>query len=212
MANKTIAIIDIDSFENQNIETLLFASILEKKINKLAVLDLNDVRNCDLIFNYFDKIKNKESLTTYLFSNTTYNICSPSVLDQNKLLNMAKSLKTNNDILIFNANCQDKQINSPFFMLSNEIVIFADLSKDVNKNIINFLLLYDLKGKHIHIFAYNFKRNVQTEKTYLCLKKQFNSKDFSINNIDKIPNMKSIKEIENIHPWLEIYKKINTTF
>ena len=212
MANKTIAIVDINSFHKQNIETLLFASILEKKVNKLTVLDLNHYEQDKLLPERDVWQKEGEILTTRLFSSTSYQICTQASLEQNKLLNLAKALQAISDILVINANSQQHKLNSPFYSLADEIVIFADLEKDINKNILNFFLLHDLKNKHVHLIIHNYKLNIQSEKVYLHLLKQFHAKNIKISNIDEVPELKSLKEIENVDPWLEIYKKINSTY
>lgn len=212
MANKTIAIVDINSFHKQNIETLLFASTLEKKVNKLTVLDLNHYEQDTLLPSRDNWQKEGEILTTKLFSNTSYQICSQALLEQNKLLNLAKALQAISDILLINANSQQYQLNTCFYSLADEIVIFADLDKNIMNNIINFFLRHNLKKKKVHLIIHNYQLNIQAEKTYLHLLKQFKSPNVTISNIDKVPELKSLKEIENVDPWLEIYKKINSSF
>lgn len=212
MANKTIAIVDINSFHKQNIETLLFASILEKKVNKLTVLDLNHYEQDSLLPKRDMWQKEGEILTTRLFSNTSYQILAQASLEQNKLLNLVKALQAISDILIINANSLNHQSNTPFYTLADEIVIFADLEKNITNNIINFFLRHTLHNKRIHLVIHNYKLNIQSEKTYLHLLNQFKAKNVKIYNIDTVPELKSLQEIENVDPWLEIYKKINSTF
>lgn len=212
MANKTIAIVDINSFHKQNIETILFACILEKKVNKLTILDLNHYEQDALLPKKDAWQKEGEILTTRLFSNTSYQICTQASLEQNKLLNLAKALQAISDILLINANTQQHSFNSNFYLLADEIVIFADLEKDAINNIMNFFLRHNLGKKKIHLVVHNYKLNIQNEKTYLYLLKQFKAPNITISNIDLIPEFKSLQEIESIDPWLEIYKKINSTF
>ncbi len=210
MANKTIAIVDINSFHKQNIETLLFACILEKKVDKLTVLDLNHYEQDALLPKKDIWQKEGEILTTRLFSNTSYQICTQASLEQNKLLNLAKALQAISDILLINANSQQYKFNTSFYQLADEIIIFADLEKDITKNIINFFLRHNLKEKKVHLIIHNYKLNVQNEKTYLHLLKQFKSPNITISNIDTIPEFKTLNDIENVDPWLEIYKKIKS--
>ena len=212
MANKTIAVVDINSFHKQNIETLLFACILEKKVNKLTVLDLNHYEQDVLLPKREQWQKEGEILTTRIFSNTSYQICVKSLPDQNKLLNLAKALQAISNILLINANSQQYQLNSQFFELADEIVIFADLEKDITTNIVKFFLRHQLKDKKVYLIVHNYKLNIQSEKVYLHLLKQFKSTNVIINNIDSVPEFNSLKEIENVDPWKEIYKKINSTF
>lgn len=212
MVNKIIVIVDIDNFHTQNIETLLFASILEKKVSKLHVLDFNCYENGGLLPNLNNWAKNGELATVQLFSNTLYQICLQAPQDSNKLLNLAKSLSNASDTLIINTNNQCYEFNSVFYQLATDIVIFADMDKDVSTNIINLFLKHSIKNKKIHIVVHNYKENIQGHKAYLHLLKSFHSPNIDISMIDKIPSMKSLKEIENIDPWLEIYKKINSTF
>ncbi|MBQ0045801.1 MAG: hypothetical protein KBS35_02830 [Mycoplasma sp.] len=212
MANKTIAIVDINSFHKQNIETLLFASILEKKVNKLSVLDLNHYEQDKLLPSRDKWQKEGEILTTRLFSNTSYQICAQTSLEQNKLLNLAKALKAISDILVINANSLQYNFNTDFYLLADEIVLFADLEKDIMKNIMNFFLRHTLKNKKIHLIIHNYQLNIQSEKVYLHLVKQFKKPNITISNIDKIPDFKTLGDLENIDPWLEIYKKINSAF
>lgn len=212
MANKTIAIVDINSFHKQNMETLLFASILEKKVNKLSVLDLNHYEQDKLLPSRDKWKKEGEILTTNLFSNTSYQICSQMSLEQNKLLNLARTLQSNSDILLINVNRLQYSMNTDFYLLADEIVLFADLEKDITKNIMNFFLRHMLKDKKIHLIIHNYKLNIQNEKTYLSLIKQFKRENITISNIDKIPDLTTLNQIENIDPWLEIYKKINSAF
>lgn len=212
MANKTIAIFDANSFHKQNIEALLFACILEKKVNKLTVLDLNHYEQ-DIFLPKRDEWKKEgEILSTNIFSNTSYKICAKTLPDQNKLLNLADSLKTSSDILIINVNSQQYQFNSKFYELADEIVLFADLERDVSTNIVNFFLRHAIKQKKIHLIIHNYKLNVQSEKIYLHLLKQFKAPNVTISSIDVVPTFKNLKEIENVDPWNEIYKKINSDF
>ena len=210
MASKTIAIVDINSFHKQNIETLLFACILEKKVDKLTVLDLNHYEQDALLPKKDAWQKEGEILTTRLFSNTSYQICTQASLEQNKLLNLAKALQAISDILLINANSQQYQFNTGFYKLADEIIIFADLEKDITKNIINFFLRHNLKDKKVHLIIHNYKLNIQNEKTYLHLLKQFKAPNITISNIDTIPDFNSLNDIENVDPWLEIYKKIKS--
>lgn len=212
MGNKTIAIVDINNFHKQNIESLIFACILEKKVNRLTVLDLNNISQDKLLPNKEHWQKEGDILTTRLFSNTSYQICSQMSVEQNKLLNLAKALQAISDILLINVNSQQYNVNTNFYELANEIVVFADLEKDAITNVMNFYLKHSLKNKKILIVIHNYKSNVQNDKTYLQLLKQFKSPNITICNIDNIPEFKTLKEIENVDPWLEIYKKINSTF
>lgn len=212
MANKTISIVDINSFHKQNIEALLFACILEKKVDRLLVLDLNYYEQDTILPKRDEWTKQGEILTTSLFNNTSYQILSKTSVDQNKLLNLVKTLKPISDILLINANSQQYQFNTEFYKMSDVVVVFADLQKDINNNLINFFLTHSLKNKKIHLVIHNYQSNIQTEKQYLHLLKQFKAPNITISNIDKIPELKSIEEIENIDPWVEIYKKINSTF
>lgn len=212
MANRTIAVVDLNSFKKQNIETLLFACILEKKVNKLTVLDLNHYEQSTLLPKIANWQKEGEILTTQLFSNTSYQIVNKVSPAQNNLLNLAKALQAISDILVINCNANQYQLNTEFYLLADDIVIFADLEKDITTNIINFFLRHKLAGKQIHLIVHNYKLNIQSEKIYLHLLKQFHNKNIKISNIDHIPDLKSLSEIETVDPWLEIYKKINSTF
>lgn len=212
MTNKTIAIFDVNSFHKQNIETLLFACILEKKVNKLTVLDLNHYEQDIFLPKRDEWRKEAEILTTSIFSNTSYKICAKPLPDQNKLLNLANGLKTNNNILIINVNSQQYQFNSKFYELADEIVLFADLERDVSSNIVNFFLRHAIGQKKIHLIVHNYKLNIQSEKIYLQLLKQFKAPNVTISNIDVVPSFNSLQEIENVDPWKEIYKKINSAF
>ncbi|MCQ3908235.1 MAG: hypothetical protein MJ200_01405 [Mycoplasmoidaceae bacterium] len=135
-----------------------------------------------------------------MFSNTSYQICTQVSPEQNKLLNLAKTLQAISNVLLINPNSQQYKFNSPFYSLSDEIVIFADLEKDINKHILNFFLTHELKNKHVHLIIHNYKLNIQSEKVYLHLLKQFHSKNIKISNIDSVPELKSLKEIENVDP------------
>lgn len=212
MANKIIAIADINSFCNQNIETLLFACILEKKVNKLSVLDLNHYEQDKLLPEREEWKKEGEILTTQIFSNTSYQISTKTALEQNKILNLAKALSDISDILLINSNANTFDYNTQFYNCADEIVLFADLEQDINRNLINFFMRHALKNKKIYLFVHNYKLNIQSEKTYLYLLKQFKAPNIIINNIDAIPQFKTLEEIENVDPWLDIYKKINSAF
>ena len=209
MANKTIAIVDINSFLKQNIESLLFACILEKKVNKLSILDLNNFGQNKLLPEKDKWAKEGEILTTTIFSNTSYQICLSAQPEQNKLINLAHTLHAVSDILIINANNQRHHYNSPFYQFADEVVIFADLEKDIIKNVLNFFMQHDLRKKKILLFVHNYRENIQSEKTYLELLKQFKMLNITICNIDCVPEFGSLKEIEQIDPWTNIYKKIN---
>lgn len=212
MANKTIAVVDINSFHKQNIETLLFASILEKKVDKLTVLDLNHYEYGKLLPRKDAWQKESEILTTQLFANTSYQICDKTLPEQNKLLNLAKALQAVSDILVINSNSQQSKFNSQFYDLADQIVIFADLEKNITTNIMNFFLAHTLKNKKIYIIVHNYKINVQSAKDYLHLLKQFKAKNITISNIDTVPDFASLQAIENIDPWKEIYKLIRAKF
>ncbi len=213
MANqKTYAIVDLNDSHKQNIETLIFACILEKKVNNLSVLDLNYLGQDTLLPKKENWQKEDEILTTQLFSNTSYQICNQTSPDANKLLNLAKTLQAISDILIINTNCQQYFINTPFLNFADEIAIFVNLEQNAINNIMNFFLMHRLKNKKIHLIIHNYRSNVQNEKDYLNLLKQFRSPNITIGNIDKVPEISFLKEIENIDPWLEIYKKINSAF
>ncbi|MCQ3907335.1 MAG: hypothetical protein MJ219_00825 [Mycoplasmoidaceae bacterium] len=108
-------------------------------------------------------------------------------------------------------NNQQHKSNSPFYEIVNEIVIFADLERNVTNNIINFFLKHNLKGKHIHLIVHNYKLNMQSEKAYLNLLKQFKQNNIVINNIDTVPDFANLSDLENIDPWLDIYKLIKKT-
>ncbi|MCQ2956829.1 MAG: hypothetical protein MJ233_03150 [Mycoplasmoidaceae bacterium] len=212
MKSKTIAIVDINNFHKQNIETLLFACVLEKKVNKLSVLDLNHYEQDGLLPKRDHWQKEGEILMTQLFSNTSYQICAQTSPDAKKLLNLAKTLSAISDILVINANSQQHELNSQFYNFADEVVIFADLEKDITKNIMNFFLTHTLKNKKVHLIVHNYQLNIQHEKVYLHLLKQFNSPNITISNIDSVPELKTLQDIENVDPWLEIYKKINSAY
>lgn len=210
MANKTIAVVDLNNFHKQNIESLLFACVLEKKVNKLTVLDLNHLGQDKLLPPTDQWQKEGEILTTRLFANTSYQICLQASVEQNKLINLAKALQAISDILLINANSQRYEVNSSFFNLSDEIFIFADLQQDIITKVMNFYLKHNLKNKKITLVIHNYKTNVQNDKTYIQLLKQFKATNVLIEKIDQIPDFVSLKKIQSIDPWLKIYKFINS--
>ena len=211
MANKTIAIVDINNYNDQNIETLLFANILEKKYDHLTVLDLNDYAN-----NSFIKskkwAKKAEFSTTALFDNTNYISLSKTPQDENKVVNLIDSLKKKNDILLINCDSKQYKNNTLFYAHADTIIVFANFVKDLSKNILSFFLQHSIKTKDVRIVFHNYLSNIQTDKTYLSMLRSFSNTNIKISNIEKIPKLKSLKDIESIDPWLDLYQKINSSF
>lgn len=211
MENKVITVCDLDNFNKQNIEVLLFSNILEKQYDSISVLDLNDLDTNKFVKNLKFK-ENGEILTTKVFDVTSYNFLGDEAWKSNKALNQAKILRDKNEILIINSSFTQFFVNTDFLNISDEIILFSSLSDHTINNLLNFFMLHKIENKKIYLFIFNEDKNIQTEKSFISLRKQLSKQDIILENISNLPEFKTIEDIEKVDPWLEIYKKINSTF
>lgn len=210
MSNNKLLIIDLNNFDNQSIEFLLIACILEKKVNRLNMINLNNLDESNYLLSKIKWEKRGEIFTSRILSNSNYQITAQASQNQNKLLNLANDLCSKSSAVVLNANNRQYEFNIPFFKLANQIIVFADILLDASNRLIKLFLEQDLVDKNIIIFLYNYSDNIQNKKKYLEISKRFKSKNISIYTIDNIPNFRTLNEIENMDPWLDIYKKINS--
>ncbi len=211
MANKIIAICDFDNFNQQNVETLLFSNILEKKYDSVAILDHNSLSSNK----YIKDLKFKEKaqiLTANVFNITSYNFIDGEAYNSEKALNLARSLANKNEILIINTSFSQYFLNTDYFKMADEIVIFSKLSDHIPNNLLSFFMLHKIENKKIYLYIINQDKNIQNEKSFISLRKQLSKSGLILDNISSLPYFKSLDEIRNVDPWLEIYKKINSTF
>lgn len=211
MANRTIAIFDLDSSNNQDMEVLVFSNLLEKRYSSVSVLDLNaGVRNRflkDTEWKKMDQISQAKA-----FDLTSYKLWDNESLNANKIANSISSLKEKNEILIINPNHSKTKVNEEVLQNVDYLLLFVSVKNNITSRILNFLMTHTFKNKTIYLFLTDFVNNMQNQKELVALKKQFKNSDFLIDTINKIPNFKSLKDIENIDPWLEIYKKLQKIF
>lgn len=212
MVNRTIAIIDLDSSFNQHIETLLFACILEKKVKKVSVIDLNPFDGSDILPKRQFWKEQDDILTIELFDNTLYQIANKINPTQIKLANFVTYRQRYSDILLISGNNQQDNLNLPFFQKATDFVLFVDIKNNSAKNLIKFFVKHKAKDANVSILVYNYEDNVQLNKEYIQILKQFKNDKVSVDKIGSFPKLDNLKQIENIDPWQPIYKKINSTF
>lgn len=210
MANKIIAICDINNFKNQCLETLIFASILEKKsTNSLVVFDSNlNTANKYLVY---DKTwKQSGNITkNNLFDNTTYQALVKEFPNDNKIVDFLLVLKNKNDFVIINTDAQKYQNNTILYKNSDIIAIFLDFQIDPINNLLNFFIKHNLNNKKIMLFLHNYVQNIQNQKKYMGLLKLISNQNVEIIKIKKMITANKLSELENIDPWLDIYQQIN---
>lgn len=201
MANKIVGIVDLNNHNNQNIETLVCANILEKKCLKLTVADLN-LNNKDSILLNNKKISEKAGMFSLkIFDRTNYIYPSLEVLMSNKLNDSINKLIDKNDIIIINPNHTKFDINTYFYNLATDIFVFANIKQNIENNLISFFLKHSIVKKQIHIFVYNCEDNIQDNKKYLSLVRLYSKhKNIKIESLDSIKQFKKIEEIENLDP------------
>lgn len=211
MANKVIAICDFNNFKKQNVETLLFANILEKKYDSVAVLDLNDIDSND----YLKDLKWKEKsnmLLTNVFDISTYHFVASQDYELSKVLNYAQTLNNKNEVLIINTNFSKYSDNQDFYDNVDEIVIFTTLNQSMPNNLLGFFIVNKIEKQKVKLFVFNDNKNIQTEKEFISLRKQLSKSNLTLESIKSLPYFKSLDEIKNIDPWIDIYKLINNLF
>lgn len=211
MANKIITVCDLNNFAQQNAEVLLISNILEKKYDSVAVLDLNNIDSN----NYLKDLKFKEKgeiSTAEVFDITSYHFITGEAYSTEKALNLVKSLSKKNEILLINTSFSQYFLNTDYYNLSDEIILFSRLNDSTINNVISFFLMHKIEDKKIHLFIFNKDKNIQSEKSFISLRKQLAQSNLILDNIDTLPYFKNLDEIKNVDPWIEIYKKINSTF
>ena len=211
MASKTFAVFDLDSTKNQDMEVLILSNLLEKKYNSVTVLDLNvGAHNSflkDVAWKKVDQISQAK-----VFDLTSYQLWDNEALNANKIVNSISSLADKNEILIINPNYNKHKVNEEPLQNIDNLLVFVKVKNNITTHILNFLLAHTFKNKNIFIFVTGYDHNMQNQKEIVALKKQFKGSNFLIETINKIPNFKSLEDIESIDPWLEIYKKLQMIF
>lgn len=211
MANKVIAICDFNNFKKQNVEALLFANILEKKYDSVAILDLNDIDSND----YLKDLKWKEKsnmLSTNVFDISTYHFVASQDYELSKVLNYAQALNNKNEVLIINTNFSKYSDNQDFYDNVDEIVIFTTLNQSMPNNLLGFFIANKIEKQKVKLFVFNDNKNIQTEKEFISLRKQLSKSNLTLESIKSLPYFKTLDEIKNIDPWIDIYKLINNLF
>lgn len=211
MVNKTIAILDLNNFNDQNIEVLLFASILEKKSDKLTVIDLNDYHDNSLI-NKYKWTKKADISSLKLFNNTNYQSVYKVLNNAQTMQNTIETAVRSSDYLIVNTDFKQYKNNTDIFQNADEIVVFANFIRNIDKTILSFFLKHNIQNKKVHIIFYNFGDNVQHAKAYLSILTVFQKTGIRMSRVEKLPSIKTIDDIESIEPWVDIYHKIITEF
>lgn len=211
MANKVIAICDFNNFKKQNAEALLFANILEKKYDSVAVLDLNDIDSNDYLKDLKWKQKS-DMLSTNVFDISTYHFVDSQEYSLSKVLRYAQTLNEKNQVLIINTNFSKYSDNQDFYENADEIVIFTKLNQSMPNNLLGFFILNMIEKQKVKLFVFNDDKNIQTEKEFISLRKQLSKSNLTLENIKSLPYFKTLDEIKNIDPWIDIYKLINNLF
>lgn len=211
MKNKVIAIYDLNDFNRQNIETLLFSNILEKKYDSLNIVDLNGEND-----NHFlRKLKWKEKqeiLMANIFDRSLYHFISDDCSDLEKPYNLVKSLKNKSEITLINVCYSQEPINTEFYQLADDIVIFANLNNHIINDMIQFFIMHKIENPKVWLFVINKDSNIQNDKAFIGLRKELSKSNVKLESLNEVPNFKTLDQIHNVDPWLEIYKKINNFF
>jgi len=212
MSNKTIGIVDLSNFDSQCLETLLFASILEKKYDACAIFDLNVYNTPKALSEVKKWSKGGEISKAKIFDNSLYHRMNKVPENENKALNYVQSLQDEYPILLINSCVVRYNINSKFFELCDEIVLFADFEQDLSKNILSFFLKQPVRNKKIHLVFYRFDESIQGAKKHLSMLKSFANSNIEIHRIVSAPKDQTLKELAEMEPWADIYKFINSNF
>lgn len=193
MKNKIISVIDFTSSYNQHLETLILASINEKKYGSCIIFDFNGI-------NSFINFKGNK-----IFNNSSifYKTSENKIDKKNILLNKNISKKT--PIIIDPNILYD---NNETYLFSDKIIIFANFDKFVIKNFFYFINKKNINFEKVILFLYDYKNNLQYHKKYLEILKLTNNAKFTIKIIE-LPKLKNLDEINNIPPWLNLYVEFN---
>ncbi len=151
-------------------------------------------------------------LLTNVFDISTYHFVASQDYELSKVLNYAQTLNNKNEVLIINTNFSKYSDNQDFYDNVDEIVIFTTLNQSMPNNLLGFFIVNKIEKQKVKLFVFNDNKNIQTEKEFISLRKQLSKSNLTLESIKSLPYFKSLDEIKNIDPWIDIYKLINNLF
>ncbi len=151
-------------------------------------------------------------LSTNVFDISTYHFVDSQEYSLSKVLRYAQTLNEKNQVLIINTNFSKYSDNQDFYENADEIVIFTKLNQSMPNNLLGFFILNKIEKQKVKLFVFNDDKNIQTEKEFISLRKQLSKSNLTLENIKSLPYFKTLDEIKNIDPWIDIYKLINNLF
>lgn len=194
MKNKIISVIDINSSFNQYLETLILASINEKKYGGCIIFNFNNE-------NHFTSSKNNKIFNnSFIFYESVKNEMNKKNILVNR--NIDKKLP-----IIINPNIYHN--SNQIYSLSDKTIIFANFIKFKLKDFFYFINITNINLEKIILFFYDYKNNLQNHKKYLEILKLTKKVKFNIKIIE-LPKLKNLDEINNIPPWSNLYIEFNT--